>query len=621
MLYILIILLFGFANLLISSGIPSNWEQPINLSAINSTADEFAPIWNVNENRLYFNSKRTGKSQFYWSEMNAEEFGKPVLFKSLINNSREDRSYLQFSNDGKIYLTMNRKTARFPVANIAVSEFLRNNWSEPYFIENLQSNHYAAQATISPDGNIMIFVSNKLNNKDTDLFISYKNDDGIWSEPLELTELNSNGNEITPFFYSDSILFYASDGLSGIGGYDIYKAEFYDGIWQRPFPMNDFNTEFDESDFIITPDGTAIFSSNRPSGSGGLDLWQAKPASVVQSPQSISDAVIKLRVSPPEIRITRSIERIIFPLENNYSIEGDYFNIHNQIILTNDGFLFPFLTHDPNQFVLQFFIEYSNYSNTKLTIELSEASSSKNRIEFADKVKRFAEHLEFDSKNINFVLSSAIAEDNFAIQSANNIVLIRSENQLSYSTLQLDLDSKQPSNPLDIIVELSCGDIQETLVFENVISLPNSINLPLEFLREVSYEPNEMLINVSLNANVHNQLSNNASVPIYWRGSIDNLHIKNNNDKKYIYLIRNIDTYEEFLEVNAPTLQLIEQNLGVAKSLKIFANGSALNTLNNLERNLKKFSGKKSNLLSISNNKINMFEYPIPNTAILIVEF
>jgi hypothetical protein len=46
---------------------------------------------------------------------------------------------------------------------------------------------------------------------------------------------------------------------------------------QKPVPLNDINTEFDESDFIMLENGFAFFASNRPFGTGGLDLYLLRP--------------------------------------------------------------------------------------------------------------------------------------------------------------------------------------------------------------------------------------------------------------------------------------------------------------------------------------------------------
>ena len=48
---------------------------------------------------------------------------------------------------------------------------------------------------------------------------------GSWGVPVNLgPEINSPGNEAFPFMSDDGFLFYASDGLPGFGGLDVFVA-------------------------------------------------------------------------------------------------------------------------------------------------------------------------------------------------------------------------------------------------------------------------------------------------------------------------------------------------------------------------------------------------------------
>ncbi len=46
-----------------------------------------------------------------------------------------------------------------------------------------------------------------------------------FSEPINIAEINTSDNEITPFYNQTSdFLFFSSDGREGLGGYDVYKS-------------------------------------------------------------------------------------------------------------------------------------------------------------------------------------------------------------------------------------------------------------------------------------------------------------------------------------------------------------------------------------------------------------
>jgi hypothetical protein len=107
-----------------------------------------------------------------------------------------------------------------------------------------------------------------------DIYISERMSGGEWSEPVAISPLlNSAGHEMTPVFIGNDSLLFASDGYGGRGGMDLFLSVYEDGAWQEPIPLDWINTEFDETDACMLPDGTLLFASNRPGGNGGFDLY------------------------------------------------------------------------------------------------------------------------------------------------------------------------------------------------------------------------------------------------------------------------------------------------------------------------------------------------------------
>lgn len=90
--------------------------------------------------------------------------------------------------------------------------------------------------------------------------------------------INSSADDKCPYVYGNVMVF-ASDRGGGFGGFDLYFSQFTDGEWSAPKNLGlGINTEFDEYRPIISRfDGfdnyLMIFSSNRPEGMGGFDLY------------------------------------------------------------------------------------------------------------------------------------------------------------------------------------------------------------------------------------------------------------------------------------------------------------------------------------------------------------
>lgn len=98
--------------------------------------------------------------------------------------------------------------------------------------------------------------------------------------PKEVRQLaiNTSANDHMPFVLGDKLVF-ASDRPGGMGGYDLYYSKRTPDGWSSPINFgHPINSEFDEyrpivsgSDWFLN--NLMIFSSNRPGGKGGFDLY------------------------------------------------------------------------------------------------------------------------------------------------------------------------------------------------------------------------------------------------------------------------------------------------------------------------------------------------------------
>jgi hypothetical protein len=77
------------------------------------------------------------------------------------------------------------------------------------------------------------------------------------------------------FFYADGTLCFSSDGQAGMGGLDIFVADTAAGMWTNVrnmgYPLNTQNDDFGMAWDEDRKNG--YFSSNRPGGKGGDDIY------------------------------------------------------------------------------------------------------------------------------------------------------------------------------------------------------------------------------------------------------------------------------------------------------------------------------------------------------------
>jgi len=270
---VFVALFFGSASLLPAQvmggdgNLEALYTEPTLFALKNSEADDYAPVYDPLLNRLLFTSERSGWATVYTGDV-------PTPIAGTFNKSGQHRAFLTFTASGEafgaVFVQQTRQSYQGIVSVLRIDSAL--NAGIP--ILGLYGEFFASHPTISPDGTRLVFSSNKQGSAQLDFWVAERTTERTWSEPVLLSPfINSLGNEITPYFVSNDSLLYASNGYGGKGGYDLFLSIYRDGVWQEPEPLEWLNSEFDDSDATILPDGTIVFASNRPGGQGGLDLY------------------------------------------------------------------------------------------------------------------------------------------------------------------------------------------------------------------------------------------------------------------------------------------------------------------------------------------------------------
>ncbi|MFO7615682.1 MAG: hypothetical protein R6V75_00350 [Bacteroidales bacterium] len=159
---------------------------------------------------------------------------------------------------------------------------------KPYLNKGLSTPHYEAYATMSRDFRQVLFCSNRHGGTedifrvlipDTVEFYAWsKADSAYQAQPVE--QLNSGAQDLYPYT-NGNLLVFASNRDGGEGGFDLYYSRWQGTDWGEPVNFGPtINTPYDEHRPVIffAPSGyfendLMIFSSNRPGGKGGFDLY------------------------------------------------------------------------------------------------------------------------------------------------------------------------------------------------------------------------------------------------------------------------------------------------------------------------------------------------------------
>ena len=135
-----------------------------------------------------------------------------------------------------------------------------------------------SRAVYVPDGSGDIYYSAKDEEGIRNIYATHLAD-SLWSVPALINEqLTSSSDEIYPMLSPDGqSLYFASKGLYGMGGYDLYVSQWNKetGDWDVPVNMGfPYSSPYDDFLFVNTEDGKySIFASNRECGRDSVTIY------------------------------------------------------------------------------------------------------------------------------------------------------------------------------------------------------------------------------------------------------------------------------------------------------------------------------------------------------------
>ncbi len=249
--------------------------------AINAFQPAIVPIIDFDEKTLFFDRKfhfeNTGNTSdldeiWFSKNIGTNSWELPQKFEEKINTPLSD-VLLYLSPDGKIALISgnynNTTNSKNESGYSIITKLPNNNWSKPLAlnIKNYTNDSSIYSATMSYDMKTMIISSAISGNSGgMDLYYSHY-DESIkkWSELKSLGKtINTPYNEFSPFIAIDNrTLFFSSNRPNGLGGYDIYFAVRLDDTWDNwSSPQNlgkIINTNKDDNNLWLTSLGESAY--------------------------------------------------------------------------------------------------------------------------------------------------------------------------------------------------------------------------------------------------------------------------------------------------------------------------------------------------------------------------
>ncbi len=315
-----------------ASGAEDNNQYNIIPFTVNTEYNEYSPVL-FGDEYIVFTSDRegaTGDDTYKWTGNNYSDIYvvsvngfKVNNFDALINsNANEGTACFSQDLQQMFFTRCESIDLRNQHCRIYFTHRPNGFWQEPEPLMFFDEKTNFAHPCLIENDSVLIFSAAPSNGDGTyDLFYSEAVEGG-WSSPeLMPSSINSIGNEKFPTADKDT-LYFASDGLPGYGGYDLFMTYLNNGKWATPKNLGiPLNSGADDFGLIVDPKKPidpeivkqGYFTSSRNQGSGD-DIFfysESKPQQEKEPEEKVDDKEEQYKIY------------VVFTLYENEYEDGD----------------------------------------------------------------------------------------------------------------------------------------------------------------------------------------------------------------------------------------------------------------------------------------------------------
>jgi outer membrane protein OmpA-like peptidoglycan-associated protein len=246
---------------------------------VNSPYKEYKPLLSPTGTTLFFSRKNhpgnmggvDDDEDIWYSEMDSTGEWKEAVNAGPELNNEEPNFVSGITPDGNtvVLLLGNRYEKKGKMsAGVSISTKEGGAWTKPYNLDIVNDYNYNEKVNYFLTNNrqvLLLSVEREDTNGERDFYVSFFQEDSVWSEPLNMGDvLNSVGDESSPFLAADDeTLYFSTNGRGGYGGYDVYVSKRLDDTWTNwSEPQNlgpDINSERDDLFFNIPVTGNYAY--------------------------------------------------------------------------------------------------------------------------------------------------------------------------------------------------------------------------------------------------------------------------------------------------------------------------------------------------------------------------
>jgi|GEM_PF-414175 len=247
-------------------------KRPVNVTfenlgkEINSEYADYFPFITQNQGTLYFTSRREENplksknaqgyytSDIYVSEVKEGQWTEAKNMGPAVNTVADEECVYITPNGEKMIMFEDNENIDGDIFTVPLLEL--HQTPPVSFVQPVNTEYREFEGCITDDENILIISSDRPGGLgETDLYMFNKLSNGDWGEPINLgPQINTKYKEAFPMYdEKNHILYFASEGHTNMGGFDVFKSKF-DTETQQFGPAENIGYP------INTPDDDMVFS-------------------------------------------------------------------------------------------------------------------------------------------------------------------------------------------------------------------------------------------------------------------------------------------------------------------------------------------------------------------------
>lgn len=263
-------------------------KKPL-VGTVNTEGSEFSPVLTENDHVMYLCGKdrkgKIGGEDIFVCQLEDGKWSAPIPIPG-VNTVLGNEAPEALSADGTRMLLFQNGDIYYSDKYLNQQKQLR--WTDPIRFPTVNTPGWDGDASLSSDGNAMLFASESGQRPDMqfisrerkdrfDIYVSVR-DGNKWGEPINLGQvINTHYCDRYPYLHPDmQTLYFSSEGHGSLGGLDVFMSKRLNPDswteWSEPVSLGKYiNTSQDDTGYKISNDGTLAYFAAY--GSAKFDIY------------------------------------------------------------------------------------------------------------------------------------------------------------------------------------------------------------------------------------------------------------------------------------------------------------------------------------------------------------